>query len=964
MRRTFWKLLAMAALAGAVVAGCGDDEPTETTLECGANTQFEGGYCVPDARCDDGEIVTPRGSCAPQDVFCGEGSVYDAELQQCVSPSEIRCGEGTEERDGQCVVEEPLHCSDQTVLVNSTCELAETVCGEGTQLEMPYCHLTEEACGNAAQWDVATGECVDLEDVTCGDTTVEQDDACVPLGSFAEQLATEADVTYGDGQPIVPSDEEQVVFAGTMEQSVVHSFDVDGSEGQWLEVKLYSIGLPSPGFDFRDQGANWRRSAVAGMESVPTRTVLVPADDTFSFDVVTRLSDSSFADQSWRYVGTVDVVDAPQAYDWDFDDGNLDGDLELTKYNFIAIDVEETGEVFLSAEYVGDDVEEATLEVWASPQEFVERHDMVEGEEIALDVLDRSTIYLHLDAAAFHGANTEYEIRGTATETLEPGQTFDHPVVAEEGEVIFLSHQNQPTQPMAARVYLDDELKYEVEEVLAGNQLSYAEAQTKRQFFYAEESGEYVVEFHNTSTSTVTSFLSTSYADLKPTFAIDGHQWQQFEATLDGDGAGEGDWKFALVTTPTPAIVEVEIDITSGTTPNARIYDTDGVELERVFNSFGTTEIDFLAEEAGTYFVVIKPGFTAITGDIEISMQGREIDLIEPGGVIEETYDVETFDILHGHLSYEEGDHVDVRLINPNGVLVFEETQLSLASGQKWRFMELFPGPGEFTLQVENTGESTLVAPLLESEVSNSFASLTLEAEVEYSYDRPSLEEGESEFLIFQSPETLAVTVDAFMGLDQVGVLRVYEVGSGNVVGENESMLTVETEAFTQAQGVYAIQFEAVTNIDDGYELTLSAEESTIFEVNESRSPGTSIGELGAQDTITIASCPNVQEIDMDIDLSDSWTSELIIYLTDPVGNQHALWALTSGPGGTITGNFNETLDPESDPFSPVTAVPISEFEGTNGTGQWTLYVHNDNWIVGDTPGTLHSWGLNLVCEG
>ena len=159
----------------------------------------------------------------------------------------------------------------------------------------------------------------------------------------------------------------------------------------------------------------------------------------------------------------------------------------------------------------------------------------------------------------------------------------------------------------------------------------------------------------------------------------------------------------------------------------------------------------------------------------------------------------------------------------------------------------------------------------------------------------------------------------------------------------------------------YLLYVEAQGGMGSGF--TLAIEESQIFDLSETSSPGTSIPDnvaAGIDDTITMATCPSVSEIDMDVDIPHTYRGDLTVRLTDPEGTEHVLKSRYGGTTEDIIGNFNDTLGANNSTFGS-TAVPIDEFEDTTGTGDWTLNV-SDN--AGGDLGTLESWTLNLTCEG
>ncbi len=111
-------------------------------------------------------------------------------------------------------------------------------------------------------------------------------------------------------------------------------------------------------------------------------------------------------------------------------------------------------------------------------------------------------------------------------------------------------------------------------------------------------------------------------------------------------------------------------------------------------------------------------------------------------------------------------------------------------------------------------------------------------------------------------------------------------------------------------------------------------------------------------DTLEVSDCDTVDSITMDIDLDFIFSTVwLTLRLEAPDGTEITLWAEGSAVDGSdrVAGNFNDTIAPDGDD-----SVPISDLEGVDGNGDWTLYGDNRSTARG---GNLNSWGLNLVCD-
>ena len=121
----------------------------------------------------------------------------------------------------------------------------------------------------------------------------------------------------------------------------------------------------------------------------------------------------------------------------------------------------------------------------------------------------------------------------------------------------------------------------------------------------------------------------------------------------------------------------------------------------------------------------------------------------------------------------------------------------------------------------------------------------------------------------------------------------------------------------------------------------------------------------GGSDVIDVDDCPTVDSIDMDVDISLVFaTLYLKVTLEGPEGVERTLWdegdREDKQPDGNddFIGNLNENIFP-----SGGDSVSIDNFEGEDGTGDWTLRLEtSDPGVYSDREATLHSWQLNLIC--
>lgn len=117
------------------------------------------------------------------------------------------CGDGTEEKDGTCVIKTPTSCGDGTKLVDGLCvlETDPVTCADGTTLTDGKCE-PNATCGDGTTAD-ATGKCVpDFEKIECATGTKQDGANCVP-----DEAACETGTSLKDGKCVA----DVVCGAGT-----------------------------------------------------------------------------------------------------------------------------------------------------------------------------------------------------------------------------------------------------------------------------------------------------------------------------------------------------------------------------------------------------------------------------------------------------------------------------------------------------------------------------------------------------------------------------------------------------------------------------------------------------------------------------------------------------------------------------------------------------------------------------
>ncbi len=954
MHRFSWKWTVVGTLCAVLllVAGCGDDEP-EAALECGDNTEVRDGECVVSEHdCENGEVVAPSGECVDPAEFCDDDTaVYDTGTGECLEDYELVCGEGTVEVDGLCVVDVPGSCGAGTVLVDGVCELADDVCGEGTRFSDDQCEATADACDGEAQFDLEAEECVFVEDLSCGDSTVERDGECRPYHTVAEELADDADINYADGAPIVTDPDDPFVFTGTMDDSVSHTFDLEGQEGQWIDITIMSLGLPSPGFDL-DGPASFQRVVSPAMQSAPSRTVLMPEDETYSLTITTSVSDDELADDAWGYVGVVEVLDAPEADHWDYGAENIDGDLSEPKNNFVQINTSDADDLFLSIESLGEDVEDVQVSQWSSEDSFTENHDMDVSGRIELNVSGQNEVFLQFDAVELTGSRTDFEISGTGSETIPQGGFDFHELSAEAGDTLVIRHESDQAGPVNVRVFRDgDEFVAQQEDVLAYNSTSFLTGESDSMYVPATQDGDYLIEFQNVEEDDLTGFISTStVTDDIPFFGLEQNETKHIQAELGGDNLEQGQWKVMFVEFPSPGLLE-GIGFHDGTTFSAdmAVFDMHGNKVDEeggLGQTGGETHFEFTTTDPGIHMVAMKPrsSFTTIS-NLEVDFTAQAVEAIEPNEKLEYTFDAEGFDILSGHISNNEGPAPDVRLYNPDGVLILDKSDVD-----DLNLVEVLPGPGEYTLEVENTGNDAVVGLAVNLEVNTPFDVVETSSGFNNTYNNDALEEGEKDVLLFNALSDFRINFSALFDEEEDGVVRIWDANAREVVTEISDEEQIELEGQSLEMGTYVIEFEAETDVDD-YVATFSGNSVNLVEVTREHDPDLVISPGGSLEStaLGVTDCPEIIDISLTMDFTDT-----------PLASNLAIWLYAPELDVPIavrdqtTGNHNTTYPDETEPDES-----FDSLLGTMGTGVWCLDIEN---FHNSNSAELNSWTLELTC--
>ena len=107
---------------------------------------------------------------------------------------------------------------------------------------------------------------------------------------------------------------------------------------------------------------------------------------------------------------------------------------------------------------------------------------------------------------------------------------------------------------------------------------------------------------------------------------------------------------------------------------------------------------------------------------------------------------------------------------------------------------------------------------------------------------------------------------------------------------------------------------------------------------------------LGVKSTIMMPSSGNIADVQVSVDLTHTWNSDLIVELTSPTGTVVRLHNRSGGSADDIMTTY-DLLTPVDGPGL------MDDFDGEDSQGIWQLFI-SDN--VGGDTGTLNSWCLDI----
>lgn len=613
--------LVLSGFALLPLMGCGG-------AECGEGTTERDGECVLEGtgtECDDGE-VRQGDQCVDAGLLCGENTSYDDGV--CVADESADCGEGTE-----------LEPNSNTCVPTGD----GASCGAGTAVTTDgECLPTAEVCREGTSFDESSRLC--LPDEQCQEGDVALDGFCV---SNAQYLAAMADVEANENSNPALDGEvndlevkglgELTVFTGTilaptdvnddgeLDQHIDY-FAFEADAGDWFEISVQSLGMPTPHFNVwsveDDELSLWRSStAYTGKDKM--RQVVVPTDGTYIIEVMPESllqNDRLIGGDDWAYVGTLELVEAPDATSHSFEE-NLEGSIGRLDDNFFLVDeFEADTTVILNWEITPSDASQV-VQVWNSPTDFVGEF----SDTASFEVQESGEFYLIVDwIEAFGSLGHDYEISGEEQVDIEAGDHVDVEFTAQDGDVLELVQFNQNGAFVGVTITPDggDAL---IEEIILDERNNGTGDSILR--YVDLDAGDYTIRIINPSAEDTIEGFSLTRNIISPDPITD------LDATYSGSGS---EWLFSeqnyyVIELDETTTVRMTLEnlltgsddggvIASIYQSNARLIETP----EAWFNMGVVHTVEFTFEENARYVIHLGHDYTTFDGIFEYELTFAE----------------------------------------------------------------------------------------------------------------------------------------------------------------------------------------------------------------------------------------------------------------------------------------------------------------------------------------------------
>lgn len=516
----------LSALAVVLLAACGSDAALEAE-DCGEGTEpsEDGNECVAVApECGDNEVVDLElGRCVRAgDDYCADGTSLDETVGQCVADAIFECAQNTVEQQGECVVAVEKECGPGTVVYDEQCVPGQDLCGTGTEedLQTGRCQPSGDVCGEGTVFDVNTRLCVPESVVECGKGTVEEDDVCVANYTFFDELAEDPDLDMtqegASGDIEIGDQGERFSFVGnidppqTEDETLIQDEDVytfEADAGQWLQITVFSLGIPEPGFMVADTGAthDYYRLSDVGQGIEASRSVVIPEDGTYEMTVsnLPQLRDqvAPAGGDDWDYVGYVEHLESAQAEDTQLLDDAFDGDITVLEDNFYAVDapsdVDEALLVFDALPRHAD----TELQIWSDPTSLDAVH-RVDGSAVSIEAPGES-FYLLFDRVHAFGTSTHYAASAHRGAPLDTGDSVTEEIELDAGNYIGLFQFNESESLLEASITDGGDVLAETDALA----MPISDEGDQNLYWYARESTTVTATLENTTGDDIATFV-------------------------------------------------------------------------------------------------------------------------------------------------------------------------------------------------------------------------------------------------------------------------------------------------------------------------------------------------------------------------------------------------------------------------------------------------------------------------
>ena len=196
--------------------------------------------------------------------------------------------------------------------------------------------------------------------------------------------------------------------------------------------------------------------------------------------------------------------------------------------------------------------------------------------------------------------------------------------------------------------------------------------------------------------------------------------------------------------------------------------------------------------------------------------------------------------------------------------------------------------------------------------------------------------------------------------------------------GSTTYSTTISSVAGTPAAGdgqLQAMNGDTFTvtyiDVDDGAGNSITASDTGAFQnitvYDSDHDPIAIVDNSTISSTITVTDAGSLLDVDLQLDITHTWDSDLTAVLTAPNGTEYTLFDGIGGSGDNFTAT---TFDDDADTAigngtAPFTGTfrsqdPLAPLNDTSITGDWTLSITDSATF--DT-GSLNSWSLFLVVE-